>query len=233
MAPCFLWIEALLSAAVVHETVVLRADAARNRRALIDTARETFGRRGLDAPLDEIARQAGIGNATLYRHFPTRQDLIAAVYADAVHDIVAACDRALEEPDPWAAFAGHVMFVCRLQAESRGLADLLTTRINTVPELERLRARAYRGFERLADRAKDNGSLRHDFQPEDLAVLMMANAGLIHRTATEAPRAWTRLVSFVLDGLRQEAAVGEAPPSPGLRAVRAAMAAGAGVRRCS
>ena len=183
-------------------SITLRADAARNRRSIIETARQTFARRGLDAPLDEIARLAGVGNATLYRHFPSRQALIAAVYADAMRDIVDACGRALTEPDPWDAFAGHVRFVCRLQAENRGLADLLTTRMEGVPELERVRARAYRDFVRLADRAKLGGSLRQDFVPGDLRIVMMANAGLIHRTAEANPDAWSRLVELVLDGLR-------------------------------
>ena len=204
--------------------VALRADAARNRTALIEAARATFARRGLDAPLDEIARCAGIGNATLYRHFPTRRALVAAVYADALADVVRACERALDAADPWEGFCSHVEFVCRLQADNRGLADLLTRRIDAEPPIERLRERARLLFARLADRAKEAGALRPDFCVEDLSLLLMANAGLIHRTADAAPGAWARFVHFVLDGLRREAARMPAPPSPGLRAVRAAMA---------
>jgi AcrR family transcriptional regulator len=204
--------------------VSLRADAARNRRALLKAARELFSERGLDAPLDEIARQAGTGNATLYRHFPTRCELIAAVFAEALEEIGDACQRALAEPDPWTGFRRHVMFLCELQARDRGLAELLTARVTGAPALERLRERAYRDFVAMAERAKACGALRGDFSSEDLALLLMANAGLIERSATKAPEGWRRHVSFVLDGLHLSAEVEEAPPSPGLRAVRAAMA---------
>jgi AcrR family transcriptional regulator len=201
----------------------MRADAARNRRTLIDAARAVFGQRGLDAPLDEIARRAGVGNATLYRHFPTRCALVAAVFADTLADVVTAACRALDNPDPWEGFAEHVTFLCELQATDRGLADLLTTAITGAPELEALRTRAYDSFVRIADRAKAGGALRPDFQPEDLVLLLMANAGLIHRTAGAAPTVWRRLLRYTLDGLRAPAAT-TAPPSPGEAAVGTALA---------
>jgi len=155
-------------------TLPLRSDAERNRRALVRAARAVFGERGLDAPLDEIARRAEVGNATLYRRFPTRCALLAAVFADTLEDVVAATERAIADPDPWSAFANHVTFLCELQATDRGLADLLTTTIRGVPALERLRKRAHDGFVRIADRAIDNGTLRADFRPEDIVLLLMA-----------------------------------------------------------
>jgi AcrR family transcriptional regulator len=210
-----------------------RADAVRNRRALIGAAKAVFGRRGLQAPLDEIAREAGIGNATLYRHFPTRCDLITAVFAETLAEVVAGCQRALANPDPWDGFCEHVRFLFQLQAQDRGLADLLTMRVTGAPALERLRAKAFDAFNEIAERAKRSGRLRVDFAPEDLAILLMANAGLIHRTANRAPSSWQRFLSYTLDGLRAEAAVGEAAPSPGLRAVRAAMADQAALFDCA
>jgi AcrR family transcriptional regulator len=200
----------------------LRADAARNRQAIIDTARRLYGQRGLDAPLDEIARLAGIGNATLYRHFPTRCSLVAAVFADTLERVCQAAARALENPSPWEGFAGHVRFLCHMQAADRGLADLLTTEVTGAPELEALRRRAYGDFAAVADRAKASGELRADFVPEDLALLLMANAGLVHRTADEAPEAWNRFIDIALDGLRTHAAT---PGSrcPGAAGIRRAM----------
>jgi AcrR family transcriptional regulator len=189
----------------------LRVDAARNKGAIVEAARAAFGQRGLDAPLDEIARRAGVGNATLYRHFSTRCALVAAVFADTLEDILAAARRALANPDPWSGFVEHVMFLCELQATDRGSADLLTTTITGAPELEQLRARAYRAFVRIVDRAKADGALRADFQPEDLVLMLMANAGLVHRTAATAPDAWKRLVGYTLDGLRGDSATAPAP----------------------
>jgi AcrR family transcriptional regulator len=203
---------------------VLRADAERNRLALVTAAREVFGERGLDAPLDEIARRAGVGNATLYRRFPSRHDLVAAVFATTLCDVLAVMERSLTEPDPWSAFCDYVSYVCGLQSADRGLADLLTTRLAGAPELEALRAQAYTGFVRLVERAKAAGALRMDYAPEDLVLLLMANAGLVHRTAGHASSASGRFVSLALDGLRAEAAT-EAPASPGERGVVAAMTA--------
>jgi AcrR family transcriptional regulator len=203
--------------------VRLRADAARNRRSIIEAARQLYGRQGLNTPFDEIARVAGVGNATLYRHFPSRCALVAAAFAETLRTVVAAADRAHDDPDPWEGFVGYVRFLCELQATDRGIADLLTTAIDAAPELEELRAQAFSGFVRIADRARDFGQLRADFQPQDLVLLLMANAGLIHRTATAAPDAWSRLLSHHLDGLRASAAT-PAPPPPTPGAIQAAAA---------
>jgi AcrR family transcriptional regulator len=104
----------------------LRADAERNRLAVVAAARAVFGERGLDAPLDEIARRAGVGNATLYRRFPSRHQLVAAVFAQTLRDVLATMERSLADPDPWKGFCDYVWYVCGLQAADRGLADLLT-----------------------------------------------------------------------------------------------------------
>lgn len=183
----------------------LRADAARNRQALIDAAGVAYSQRGLDAPLDDIARQAGVGNATLYRHFPTRCALAGAVFADTLQRVLDAAEQALDNPDPWLGFATHVKFLCRLQATDRGLADLLTTEVAGAPELEDLRRRAHTAFTRLARRAKATGALRSDFVTQDILVLLIANAGLVHRTAQTAPDAWDRFTDLALAGLRATA----------------------------
>jgi AcrR family transcriptional regulator len=200
----------------------LRADATRNRRAIIASAQDVYGHRGLEAPLDDIARDAGVGNATVYRHFPSRCALVAAVFAETLHRVVDAAERGLEHPDSWEGFADHVRFLCRLQAEDRGMADLLTTHVTAAPELEEVRARAYSTFVRLADRAKTAGVLRADFTPQDLVLLLMANAGLVHRTADAAPSAWRRFADIQLDGLRASAAT-PATAAPTADEVEAAM----------
>lgn len=179
----------------------LRVDAERNRRQLVDAARLVFADRGLDAPLDDIARRAGVGNATLYRRFPTRHDLVAAVFLDSLEQVVEEARRALAQLDPWPAFADHLVFLCALQSENRAFADLLTTR-TAAPELETLRGDALDLLVQLIDRAKSTGELRADFSHEDVVVLLMANAGLLERTAKDAPTAWRRHLGYVLDGLR-------------------------------
>ena len=183
----------------------LRADASRNRREIIKAARELYSSRGLGAPLDEIAKLAQVGNATLYRHFPSRCALAAAVFADTLCRVIDAASQALDHPDPWHAFAAHVRFLAQLQATDRGLADLLITKVTGAPELEQLRSRALQDFTRIADRARASGALRADFTPEDLVLLLMANAGLIDRTSDAAPTAWQRFIDLALDGLHTPA----------------------------
>ncbi|HXA28444.1 MAG TPA: helix-turn-helix domain-containing protein [Candidatus Angelobacter sp.] len=202
----------------------LRADAARNRAALLGAARRVYAERGLDAPLDEIAREAGVGNATLYRHFPGRCALAGAVFAEALQQVIDAAEAALADPDPWQGFARHVTFLCRLQATDRAVADLMTTEMGGAPDLEALRDRAQQGFVRLAERARAAGALRQDFVPEDLVLVLMANAGVVHRTAAAAPEAWNRFVDLVLDGLRSGSSTRAAAPCPGADSVRRAMA---------
>jgi AcrR family transcriptional regulator len=202
----------------------LRADAERNRQQLVEAARIVLAERGLDAPLDEIARRAGVGNATLYRRFPTRRELVAAVFADALREVVEATERALDDPDPWAGFAGHLTFLCELQASNRGLADLLVSIPTGIAELKQLRGRAFSGLNRLIDRAKASGDLRADVGQQDVVLLLMANAGLIERTATAAPTAWRRHLGYVLAGLRNPVRA-PAVPGPGQRQVTGAMRA--------
>lgn len=207
---------------VTHAAV--RADAVRNRDGLIAAARAVFGERGLDAPLDEIARRADLGNATLYRHFPSRCALVAAVFAQALGDVVAAAEQSLAEPDPWAGFAGHLRTLCSLQASDRAVADLLTATISGAPELEGLRARSLDVTTGLIARAQDAGVLRPDFRHEDVVLILMANAGLLERTGPAGCQAWQRHLDYVLDGLRRTGdGTRDASPSPGPEAVLAAM----------
>ena len=159
----------------------LRADAARNRAAIVEAAREVFAEQGLDAPLDEIAHRAGTGNATLYRRFPTREDLVSAVFAERMAEHLAAVEVGLADPDPWNGFASYMRTVAAMQSRDRGIADLVTMDISTAPDIERLRTEAFDGLVRLVDRARSAGVLRTDFTTEDVVLFLMANAGLVER----------------------------------------------------
>jgi AcrR family transcriptional regulator len=178
----------------------LRADAERNRAALLAAAREIFGAHGLDASLDEIARRAGVGNATLYRRFPTRRDLIAEVFAGQMTEYVELAELALHEPDPWAAFVGYLTRLFELQATDRGLSELLiSTSFDDDERLSALRAAAQRGASEVIARAQQAGALRADFTRHDLSILMRANAGVV--SASLEPDAWKRQLVLLLDGL--------------------------------
>jgi AcrR family transcriptional regulator len=181
-------------------TTRLRADAERNRTALLSAAREVFGEHGLDASLDEIARRAGVGNATLYRRFPSRRDLISEVFASKMSEYVELADHALAEPDPWTAFVGYLTHICEMQANDRGLSELLvTTGFDDDERLVGLRATAQRGAIDVIKRAQHAGALRDDFTRQDIRLLMMANAGVAARSTD--PGAWRRQLTFLLEGV--------------------------------
>jgi AcrR family transcriptional regulator len=202
--------------------MTLRADAARNREAIVEAARAVFAEQGLDAPLDEIAKRAGTGNATLYRRFPTRGDLVAAVFAERMAEHVAAVEAGLADDDPWRGFASYLQAVGVMQARDRGIADLVTMNVAAAPEIEELRARAYDGLVRLVARAREAGVLRADFTDQDVVLVLMANAGLVERAHGIPSEASARLLALLLDGLRAQAATA-GPAAPSARQVLAAM----------
>jgi AcrR family transcriptional regulator len=193
----------------------LRADAARNRAAIVEAARAVFAEDGLDAPLDDIARLAGTGNATLYRRFPTRGDLIAAVFAERMAEHLDAVQRSLAEPDPWEGFASYFRAAAAMQARDRGIADLVTMDLSIAPEIERLRAEAFDRLVQVVERAHAAGVLRADFTTQDVVLVLMANAGLVERTHGIAGDASERLIHVLLDGFRSAASTdGPVAPSP-------------------
>ncbi|HEY5488162.1 MAG TPA: helix-turn-helix domain-containing protein [Candidatus Limnocylindrales bacterium] len=203
-------------------TKPLRIDAERNRSRIVEAARADFAERGLDVPLEDVAEHAGVGIATLYRRFPTRDVLIAACFERRLEEHARAAEEALEAPDGWSGLCAYVERVCAMQAADRGLKDVLT---RTFPDAHRLEAHRTRGYAmavRLVERAQAEGSLRADFVFEDLVLLLMANAGVVQGVGNAAPDAWRRFIRLMLDGFRSEGA-SELPPPPSPRQMIAAM----------
>jgi hypothetical protein len=116
-----------------------------------------------------------------------------------------------------------IVATCALQATNRGLADLLASLRPLSPRVEELRARHYRAIAALFKRAVRSGKVRADASPADLAVLLIANAGLIHRTAEDAPRSSARLVALWLAGIIDPEIPVEVPPAPTDRQIRRAL----------
>jgi AcrR family transcriptional regulator len=202
--------------------VNLRADAARNRSAIVEAARAVFAEQGLDAPYDEIARRSGTGNATLYRRFPTRGDLVAAVFADRMTEHLEAVQAGLADDDAWRGFASYIQTAAAMQARDRGIADLVTMDVAAAPAIEELRSRAFAGLVRLVERAQAAGVLRADFTTEDVVLLLMANAGLVELAHGIRAEASARLIHVLLDGFRAAAAT-DGPSAPGARRTELAM----------
>lgn len=187
-------------------TKPLRADAARNRDRLLAAADQLFAERGLDAPLDEIARRAGVSIGTLYNHFATREAFFDALFPErlAAFDELAA--TALADPDAWNGFAGFVEGMFAMQAQDRGLNDALAQRFPLATEVNEVCHRGFQHVERVIERAKDSGQLRPDFEPPDMVTLIWAMSQVIRESMETSPHAWRRCLGFFLDGLRADAA---------------------------
>jgi len=199
----------------------LRADAARNRAAIVAVARDVFAEQGLEAPLELIAARAGVGIATLYRRFPTREKLVAAALTDKVAEYAEAAEQALAVADPWSGFAGFVQRICELQASDRGLSDLLSMTLSADEQIEQLRRKANDRVITLIERAKADGTLRQDFAGEDLVLLLIATAAVMHVTGADAPGAWRRFVALALDAFRRQDSPGLPEPPTTAQMTRA------------
>jgi len=182
----------------------LRADAARNRDRLLRAAADLFGERGLDAPLEEIARRAGVSIGTLYNHFPTRDHLQNALLPERLAGLDRIAADALEDADAWRGFVAFLDGLFALHAEDRGLNDALAGRVPISPELTEACHRTAATVERLLTRAHRSGQLRDDFGMDDFAALVHAMSQVTREQVTRDPAgtAWRRHLAFFLDGLR-------------------------------
>ncbi len=178
----------------------LRKDAVRNHALILAAAQEVFAEQGLDAPLEDVARRAGIGIATLYRRFPGRQELVEAVLTAKAHEyLTAACD-AMHADDPWLGFSGYIEKIFELQAADQTITDLLTLSLPKCANIIALRAQISAAQQAVISRAITAGVLRDDFVADDVIVLLLAHRGVVQSNGP--PDAWRRLLRFSLDAVR-------------------------------
>ena len=181
-----------------------RADALRNRDLLITAAAAAFAARGAEVPLEDIARDAGVGIGTLYRHFPTRDSLVEAVYR---HEIDVLCERAdelLETRPPDQALAEWMQLFVRHVATKRGMSSLLKPLMSSNANFsEQTRGRASAAASKLLEAGVAAGTVRADVDGGDL---LRAVGGICMSTDQERSEASERLVSLLFDGLRHGAA---------------------------
>lgn len=191
-----------------------RADARKNRERILRAAREAYASDGLDVPMTTIARRAGVGPATLYRHFPSRVELITAVFAEQFAQCVAAFEEAFEDPDPWHGLCSFLDKVCTTQAADRGFGSAFLGQFPGVVDIESERDGAEAGLARLVQRAKDAGQMRQDLEPSDIVLLLLANAGLADQSPQVSPAASRRLVAHLLQSFRAGQTNTLPPPAP-------------------
>jgi len=187
----------------VPEVRAQRADARRNREAVVGAARRLMAKQGLDAQMDEIARAAGVGVGTVYRHFPTKDDLIVALAEHRFQRLSEFAAEALAETDPGAAFERFLYRGAELQATDRALSEVMSQHpeamqagANRVGLLELVRE--------LLTRAQSAGTIRPDAVAEDVPMLMCglgtSTPGCVGPFVT--PTSWQRFLAIIVDGLR-------------------------------
>jgi AcrR family transcriptional regulator len=177
----------------------LRADARRNYDKLITAAREAFGAVGSSASLEDIARQAGVGIGTLYRHFPTRQDLIEAVYVDQVDTLTAAAAEFSSLP-PWEAFSSWLHSFVSYMATKRALRDALIASLGRDSEFfAYCRTSMHEAGAPLMKRAQEAGVVRSDATLDDVMKLV----GGISMVHFDDPKQVEKVLGMAIDGLRQ------------------------------
>lgn len=183
------------------EARTLRADARRNVQLLIAAARAAFASDGPDAPLDDIARAAGVGSGTLYRHFPTRLALLEAVYRDNVERLCAEGERLAATEPPTEALVDWLRGFVKVISEKRGLAAALSDEGRAQSLFGECHAMINATGAVLLDRAKDAGAVRAEVALGD--VLKMAKAfAQAAETSPEGPALAERLLVLSMDGLR-------------------------------
>ena len=185
-----------------RQSRALRADALQNRRRILEIAKQAFTRTGANASLDEIARQAGVGPGTLYRHFPTRDALIEAVFRSEVEKLAAAARGFAEALPPVEALRAWMLLFVDYIAAKQIIAPALNTVAGGASKLyEGSRAQIRRALDALAKRAIKSGDLRSDLNPLDLLQALIGVA--LVPSSPDWQRSAKRLVDILIAGSRR------------------------------
>jgi AcrR family transcriptional regulator len=183
------------------QTRPLRADAARNRERILAAAQHVFSEHGLEASVAEVARVAGVGKATVFRSYPTKEHLIAAIACDRVDWVAGLVNQALEQPDAWAAFRDLLVDLAHRHATDLTHLEGLAHQTGA-PRLSEARATVNAALRELMDKAKAQGAMRPDATPEDIRVLFHG----VTRAMTDEERrdvdAWTRWAELFATAVR-------------------------------
>jgi AcrR family transcriptional regulator len=181
-----------------------RADAVRNRQLVLSAAADAFAARGADVPLEDIARSAGVGIGTLYRHFPTRDALVEAVYRNEIDVLCERADELLETMPPDLALAEWMRLFVRHVATKKGMLSVLKPLLGSNPSFfDQTRGRATAAATKLLEAGVAAGTVRGDIDGGDL---IRAVGGICMSTDQERSEASERLVGLLFDGLRRGAA---------------------------
>lgn len=182
----------------------LRADARRNRDQIVAAALELFREVGIDVPMDEVARRAGVGVGTLYRRFPDRDSLVHGAAHASLRGQVELAQAALrEEPDGWSALCRFLRSCVALRHGALALAiePRLHNALRTEPALREVRQQLVTLIDQMTDAAKTQGALRRDLGRDEVGLLMTLQ--VYTPPNRSADRAARRVLDLALDGMRR------------------------------
>ena len=180
----------------------LRRDAERNRRRIIEAARELCATRGLEATLNEVAHHANLGVGTVYRRFPTKEALFEAIFEDGVDQLVALAETALEAENSWDGFAWFVQQMTESTATDRGLREVAFSRACCGGRVDAGRTRLDPVVTKLVERAQRDGYLRPEIRSTDAPLLGLMAGAVSEYSDGRSPDLWRRYVAILLQGMR-------------------------------
>lgn len=179
----------------------LRKDAARNRELLIAAAREVFARRGIEASLDDVARHAGLGVGTAYRHFTNKYELLSALMSQTIDQIIAEAEQAAQMDDPWQALVSFLEATVAVQARDRGLREVMMG-VHDPEQLEQVQERMSAPLNEIVRRAKRAGVVRRDLEQTDVGIIIAMLCSVTEVAGDTEPELWRRYLVLALDGIK-------------------------------
>ena len=177
----------------------LRADARRNRARIVEAAKAAFSERGLETQMEDVAKRAGVGVGTVYRHFPTKDALVRGLVVDKMERLAGWAQEALEsDAPPWEAFSTLLWRGAEQQLKDRALAQVLTTLpTETWRKLAEEETQLGERMAAVLRRAQEAGSVRADVRPDDIPLVMCGLGAVVQNQ-----QSWERYMQLVLDGFR-------------------------------
>ncbi len=179
----------------------LRRDAERNRQRILRAAAEVFTQRGLDATLDDVARQAGVGIGTVYRRFPDKESLVAELFQDRIDTLVAVAEEACAAPDPWQALVSYLEYAAASLAGDLGLRQLMMFATYGKDKVAYAREQMRPAVSKLVERAQAAGALRGDFDATDVPLIAYMLSSAAEYASPVQPDVWRRYLTLIVDGM--------------------------------
>jgi AcrR family transcriptional regulator len=184
------------------KTRPLRRDAELNRQRILRAAAEVFTARGLQASLDDVARQAGVGVGTVYRRFPDKESLAEALFEERIGTLVGLAEAGLANPDSWEGLVGFLREAGSLLAADRGLREILMFANYGRDRVDRGKARMQPVVTALILRAQRDGKVRADLAPTDFPFIELMLSSAAEYASDVKPEIWLRYMTLIVDGLR-------------------------------